>query len=155
MPPSVSGDAPIFRASMTTLEDGSDITYDVLVNRTPDDDAYASVVGGVPELLDGVNTSPLVPAVGRAKCAITERDAEARDMRPHAEGANDECGLQSTLCSSSILSKRAGPPIAVGAMPVRVNSPKSFHRSTVTTVHSAGTSRATSVAAQPLVLAPL
>ena len=63
--------------------------------------------------------------------------------------------LSGNDCSNSILSKRAGPPKAVGAMPVRVNSPKSFHRSTVTTVHSVGTPLETSFAAQPLVLAPL
>ena len=42
----------------------------------------------------------------------------------------------------SIRSNIASPPMAVGAMPVSVNAPKSFHRSRVTTVQSSGRSAA-------------
>ena len=45
--------------------------------------------------------------------------------------------------------------LPVGAIPVSVNSPKSFQRSTVTTVHSVGTSEEIFVAAQLLVFWPL
>ncbi len=57
--------------------------------------------------------------------------------------------------SSSMRSKRASPPKAVGARPVRVKEPKSLQRSRVTTVHCRGASGDTSTAAQPLVFWPL
>src|SRR6185369_10304876 len=49
-----------------------------------------------------------------------------------------------TLRSNSIRSKNTVPPIAVGAMPVSMNAPQSFHRSSVTTHQSRGTSGETS-----------
>jgi hypothetical protein len=58
------------------------------------------------------------------------------------------------ICSNSMRSNRAAPPIAVGAMPVSVKSPKSPHRSRVTTVHSRGAEGEISTDCQPVVLRP-
>ena len=52
-------------------------------------------------------------------------------------------------------SKHASSPRSqVGAKPVSVNAPMSFHRSKVTTVHSEGARGATVSAAHPVVLGP-
>ena len=51
-------------------------------------------------------------------------------------------------------SNRSPPFIATGPMPDSVNSPKSFQRSTVTTVHSVGTSVESSVAFHGLEFLP-
>src|SRR5262249_11484230 len=58
------------------------------------------------------------------------------------------------VCSNSMRSNSAAPPIAVGAMPVRVNSPKSRHRSRVTTVHSRGAEGEISTDRQPAMFRP-
>ena len=54
----------------------------------------------------------------------------------------------SSVRNSSIRSNSAGPPMAVGAMPVRVKSPKSLHKSTVTVVQFSGASDETCMADQ-------
>lgn len=71
-----------------------------------------------------------------------------------AKAAHMNISFYCAVCNNSTRSNNAGPPIAVGAIPVSVKSPKSAQRSRVCSVHFDGALGETCVAFQPVVFWP-
>jgi hypothetical protein len=94
-------------------------------------------------------------SVGHSEAREGRRSRRRSDVARHDANAEEDApGRDHRLCSNSMRSNRASLPIAVGAMPVSVKSPKSFQRSRVTTVHSRGAEGEISTDCQPVVFRP-